>query len=113
MNYSMIIFILGHLLRYESIFMLLPTVTGFIYGEHEAVAFLCVSLVTFLIGTILSCKGVKTKQLFTRDGSVAVALGWIVLSIFGALPFTLSGDIPFYVDALFETISGFTTSSNS
>ena len=113
MNYSMIIFILGHLLRYESIFMLLPTVTGFIYGEHEAVAFLCVSLVTFLIGTILSCKGVKTKQLFTRDGSVAVALGWIVLSIFGALPFTLSGDIPFYVDALFETISGFTTTGAS
>ena len=113
MNYSMIIFILGHLLRYEAIFMLLPTITGFIYGEHEAVAFLCVAMVTFLIGTVLSCKSTDTKQLHPKDGSITVAFGWIVLSIFGALPFTLSGDIPFYVDALFETISGFTTTGAS
>ncbi|MBR4139059.1 MAG: TrkH family potassium uptake protein, partial [Lachnospiraceae bacterium] len=113
MNYSMIIFILGHLLRYEAVFLLLPTVTGFIYGEHEAVAYLCVAMVVFLLGTILSCKSVKNKQLFTKDGSVTVALGWIVLSVFGALPLTLSGDIPFYVDALFETISGFTTTGAS
>ena len=113
MNYSMIIFILGHLLRYEAVFLLLPTITGFIYGEHEAVAYLCVAMVVFLLGTVLSCKSVKNKQLFTKDGSVTVALGWIVLTIFGALPFTLSGDIPFYVDALFETISGFTTTGAS
>lgn len=113
MNYSMIIFILGHLLRYESLFLLLPTVTGFIYGETEAVAYLCVAMVVFLVGTILSCKSTENKQLFTKDGSVTVALGWIVLSIFGALPFTLCGDIPFYVDALFETISGFTTTGAS
>ena len=113
MNYSMIIFILGHLLRYEAIFMLLPTATGFIYVEKESVAFLCVALVAFLLGTILSSKTVKNKQLFTKDGSITVALGWIVLTIFGALPFTLSGDIPFYVDALFETISGFTTTGAS
>ena len=113
MNYSMIIFILGHLLRYEAIFMILPTVTGFIYGEKEAYAFLGVALLTFFIGTVLTCKHPKTKQLYTRDGSVTVALGWIVLSIFGALPFTFCGDIPFYVDALFETISGFTTTGAS
>ena len=113
MNYSMIIFILGHLLRYEAVFLLLPAITGFIYGEHEAVAYLCVAMLVFLLGTILSCKNVKNKQLFTKDGSVTVALGWIVLTIFGALPFTLSGDIPFYVDALFETISGFTTTGAS
>ena len=113
MNYSMIIFILGHLLRYEAIFMVLPTITGFIYGEHEAIAFLCVAMVIFLVGTILSCKKIDTKQLHTKDGSITVALGWIVLSIFGALPFTISGDIPFYVDALFETISGFTTTGAS
>ena len=82
MNYSMIIFILGHLLRYEAIFMLLPTLTGFIYGEQESVAFLCVSLVTFLLGTVLSCKTVKNKQLFTKDGSITVAFGWIILTIF-------------------------------
>jgi trk system potassium uptake protein TrkH len=93
--------------------MLLPTITGFIYGEHEAVAFLWVAMVTFLIGTVLSCKSTDTKQLHPKDGSITVAFGWIVLSIFGALPFTLSGDIPFYVDALFETISGFTTTGAS
>lgn len=113
MNYSMIIFILGHLLRYEALFLLLPTVTGFIYGEEETVAFLGIAFLAFVIGTILSLKIPKSKQLYPRDGSVTVALGWIVLSIFGALPFTICGDIPFYVDALFETISGFTTTGAS
>lgn len=113
MNYSMISYILGHLLRYEGIFMALPTITGFIYGEKAAYVFLGVGLFTFLLGTFLTRKPPKTRQLFTRDGSVTVALGWIVLSIFGALPFTLCGDIPFYVDALFETISGFTTTGAS
>ena len=113
MNYSMIFFILGHLLRYETLFMMLPIATGLIYGEKEAVAYICVALLTFIIGTILTIKQPQKKQLFTRDGSVTVALGWIVLSIFGALPFTLCGDIPFYVDALFETISGFTTTGAS
>lgn len=113
MNYSMIIFILGHLLRYEGLFLVLPTVTGFIYGEQEAYSFLGVALFSFVLGTILTLKQPKTKHLFTRDGSVTVALGWIVLSLFGALPFTFCGDIPFYVDALFETISGFTTTGAS
>lgn len=113
MNYAMILFILGHLLRYEAIFMLLPAATGLIYGERQAVAYLCVALLIFLLGSVLTCRNVKSKQLYTRDGSVTVALGWIVLSIFGALPFTVGGDIPFYVDALFETISGFTTTGAS
>lgn len=113
MNYSMIIFILGHLLRYEAVFMMLPIITGFVYGEKEMYAFIGVALLAFLIGTLMTIKQPKSKQLYTRDGSVTVALGWIVLSIFGALPFTLSGDIPFYVDALFETISGFTTTGAS
>ena len=113
MNYSMIIYILGHLLRYEALFMILPTVTGFLYGEPQAYAFLGVALITFLIGTMLSIKHPGTRQLFTKDGAITVAFGWIILSIFGALPFTFGGDIPFYVDALFETISGFTTTGAS
>ena len=113
MNYPMIIYILGHLLRYEAAFMVLPTVTGFIYGEKQAYAFLGVGILSFFIGTILTLKQPKIRQLYTRDGSVTVALGWIVLSIFGALPFTICRDIPFYIDALFETISGFTTTGAS
>lgn len=113
MNYSMIIFILGHLLKYEGLLMLLPIITGLIYGEKEVYAFIGVAVFSYLIGKLISLKEPKNKQLYTRDGSVTVALGWVVLSLFGALPFTLNGDIPFYVDALFETISGFTTTGAS
>lgn len=113
MNYGMILYIIGHLLRFEAIFMLLPTVTGFLYKEKQTYAFLGVALITFLIGFIITRFKPKDKQLFPKDGSVTVALGWIVLSLFGALPFTLGGDIPFYIDALFETISGFTTTGAS
>lgn len=113
MNYGMILYIIGHLLRFEAIFMLLPTVTGFLYKEKQTYAFLGVALITFLIGLIITRFKPKDKQLFPKDGSVTVALGWIVLSLFGALPFTLGGDIPFYIDALFETISGFTTTGAS
>ena len=62
MNYSMIIFILGHLLRYEALFLLLPTVTGFIYGEEETVAFLGIAFLAFVIGTILSLKIPKSNS---------------------------------------------------
>ena len=58
-------------------------------------------------------KKVKHPQIFNREGFVAVALSWIVLSIFGAIPFVITGEIPSYVDALFETISGFTTTGAS
>ena len=113
MNKEMIRYILGHLLRFEALFLLLPTITGFIYKEQQAYSFLAIMIVTFVLGTLLTLKQPESKSLYTRDGSVIVALGWIVLSIFGALPFTLSGNIPFYIDALFETISGFTTTGAS
>ncbi len=113
MNYAMIIYILGHLLRYEAIFMILPVVTGLIYVEKETYAFLGVAILTFLIGTVMTHRKPKSTKFYTRDGSVTVALGWIVLSIFGALPFVCCGDIPSYIDALFETISGFTTTGAS
>ena len=113
MNYSMIIYILGHLLRYEALFMILPIVTGWIYQEKESYAFVGVALLAYLIGTIMTRRRPKSAKFYTRDGSVTVALGWIVLSIFGALPFVCCGDIPSYIDALFETISGFTTTGAS
>lgn len=113
MNYEMITYILGQLLRFESLFLLLPSIAGLIYRETEGYAFFAVAVLTFVIGTVMTLRQPKSKHLYTRDGSVTVALGWIVLSIFGALPFVLCGDIPFYVDALFETISGFTTTGSS
>ncbi len=113
MNYSMIVYILGHLLRYEALFMILPIITGWIYHEKETYAFIAIALLAFLIGTVMTRIRPKSTKFYTRDGSVTVALGWIVLSIFGALPFVCCGDIPSYIDALFETISGFTTTGAS
>ena len=113
MNKSMIRYILGYLLRIEALFLILPTVTGFIYGEKEALAFLGTSVLTLLLGLLLTIKKPENKRMYTKDGAVTVSLGWIVLTAFGALPLTLNGDIPFYIDALFETISGFTTTGAS
>ena len=113
MNYAMIIYILGHLLRFEAIFLVLPTITGFIYKEDDAAIYLFLSVTTYLLGSIMTCRQPRDKQLHTKEGFATVAFGWIVLSMFGALPFVLTGDIPSYVDALFETISGFTTTGAS
>ena len=113
MNYFMIIYILGHLLRFEAIFLFLPMITGVIYDEIDASIYMLLAFVAFVIGTVLTLKPPKNRQLFTKEGFVTVALGWIVLSMYGALPFVLTGDIPSYIDALFETISGFTTTGAS
>ena len=113
MNYFMIIYILGHLLRFEAIFLFLPMITGFIYDEIDASIYMLLAFAAFVVGTVLTLKPPKNRQLFTKEGFVTVALGWIVLSMYGALPFVLTGDIPSYIDALFETISGFTTTGAS
>lgn len=113
MNYSIIFFILGCVLKFESAFLLLPAVCGLIYREGTASSFLVVSGLCLALGTWLTAKKPKSRTLYTREGFVTVSLSWIVMSIFGALPFVLTGDIPFYPDALFETISGFTTTGAS
>lgn len=113
MNYAMISYILGQLLRFEAIFLVLPTVVGFLYKEDDTYIYLGLSLAIYLLGTLLTWKPPTNRQLHTKDGFITVALGWIVLSIFGALPFVFTGDIPSYIDSLFETISGFTTTGAS
>lgn len=113
MNYSIILYILGCVLKFESAFLLLPALVGLIYWETEAFSYLFTSALCFIIGFFLSRKKPKSKNLFIKEGFVTVAASWIVMSIFGAIPFVLTGDIPNYVDALFETISGFTTTGSS
>ncbi len=113
MNYSVILYILGCVLKFESVFLLFPALTGFIYQEQAAFVYIFVSAICFIIGTVLSHKKPANKNLFIKEGFVSVAASWVVMSLFGALPFVLTGDIPNYVDALFETISGFTTTGSS
>ena len=113
MNYSIILYILGCVLKFEGAFLLVPVIVGVIYREKAIFSYLFVAAICFLIGKLLSHKKPASKNLFIKEGFVTVAASWVTLSIFGALPFVLSGDIPSYVDALFETISGFTTTGSS
>lgn len=113
MNYSMVLYILGYMLKFESAFLMLPVVVGLIYNENASLSYLGVAALCLISGLLLTRKRPTSSNLYTREGFVTVALSWMVMSIFGAMPFVLAGEIPSYVDALFETISGFTTTGAS
>ena len=113
MNYSMISYILGWIFNFEAAFMLLPGITAIIYREKNGLAFLITMLICLAIGIPLTRKKRTNKVFHAREGAVTVALSWLVLSIAGALPFIISGSIPHPVDAIFETVSGFTTTGAS
>ena len=109
MNYSIIKRTLGFLLIFEAVFLALPLVTAAIYWETAFFAFLISIAICLAVGWLCTRKKPKNQTIYNKEGFVIVALSWVVLSLFGALPFYLSGAIPSYVDALFETVSGFTT----
>ena len=113
MNYSAIRKILGNVLEFEALFLLLPCIVALIYREHQGIWYLACAAVCLVIGRIMASLPARRDVFYAREGFVAVALSWIVLSIFGAAPFVLCGDIPSFTDALFETISGFTTTGSS
>ena len=113
MNYGMILYILGWILNFEAAFLTLPCLVAVLYQEQDGFSFLGVAVLCLIIGFIFSHKKPANTSLYAREGFVIVSAGWIVMSAFGALPFVLNGDIPSYVDALFETISGFTTTGAS
>ena len=108
----MIGYLLGRILLTEAALLLLPLVTALIYRESPW-PFLLTILLLLAAGAALSFKKPKRTHLFARDGIVIVALTWIAMSAFGALPFVFSGDIPHYIDAFFETVSGFTTTGST
>jgi trk system potassium uptake protein TrkH len=113
MNKSIILHIIGWILTIEALFMALPCIVAIIYQERSGYSFLITLLACLVIGIPLIIKKPKNHIFFAKEGFISVALGWIVLSIVGALPFYISGEIPSYVDALFEVISGFTTTGSS
>lgn len=114
MNFSVVRFIIGWILKFEAAFLLCPGVVGLIYQEYnEAIAYAVTALLCLIVGHLCSCKKPDSKEIYTREGFVSVALSWLIMSIFGAIPFMLTGEIPHFVDALFETISGFTTTGAS
>lgn len=113
MNFSMIRYVLGTVLKIEAAFMLLPCITALIYKESEGYVYLGVAVVCFLIGFLMSLRKPGNTVFYLKEGCVATSLSWILLSIFGALPFVFTGEFPSFTDALFETVSGFTTTGAS
>ena len=112
MNYRMIAFILGRVLLILAALMLLPFATALIYGE-SVLPFAVTILVTALCGGAMLLLRPRTREIYAREGFVCVGLSWLSMSLLGALPFVISGDIPRFVDAFFETVSGFTTTGAS
>ena len=113
MNKSIILHIIGWILTIEALFMVLPCIVAIIYQEQSGYSFLITMLVSLVIGIPLVVIKPKSHLYFAKEGFISVALGWIILSIVGAFPFYLSKEIPSFIDALFEVISGFTTTGSS
>ncbi len=110
MNYRMIVYIMGQIFKVVGLFMLLPVLVGFIYGEdHVILSFGIPILMLMVIGIITTIKKPKNNSIFSMEGFVSVAASWMGVSLIGALPFVISGEISDYPSALFETVSGFTT----
>lgn len=112
MNYRMVLFVLGRILGVEAVLMLLPLFTAVIYREN-LLPFIIPIAMLIAIALLLSIKPPREKVMHAKDGFVCVGLSWIVMSIFGAIPFVMSGEISSYIDAFFETVSGFTTTGAS
>lgn len=114
MNKRSIIYILGWVLIVESVAMQIGTVTSLIYGEKEAIYFVATGVVCAILGVLaVKVKKPKNMVLYQKAGFAATALSWILLSLAGCMPFWLSGEIPHFIDAFYETVSGFTTTGST
>ena len=110
MNYRMTLYIMGQIMMAEGAFMLLPIIVGLIYHEpHVWLSFGVPFLIQMTAALLMTIKKPKNNAVFSREGFVSVAAAWIVIAALGALPCVISGEIPKYEDAFFETVSGFTT----
>ena len=113
MKTSMIRYIFGTVLKILSLLMLLPCLVALWYKEMSGIYFLFASLLSLGCGFLLAPKRPADTVFYLKDGCIATAGSWILMSLFGCLPFLFSGEIPSFTDALFETISGFTTTGAS
>lgn len=109
----MVLHILSRILIVEAILMLPSVIVGLIYWERATTAFIAPIVILAVLGLALGIKKPKNREIYARDGFFVVACAWVLMSLFGALPFYLSGYFKSYIDALFEVISGFTTTGSS
>lgn len=113
MNTKIVRYILCRMLGVEAALLLVPVLVAVIYQEKCGIVFLIPIVILCLLFWVVGRKRPEHGQIYGKEGMVIVALAWILWSLFGAMPFTLSGYIPSYVDAFFETVSGFTTTGSS
>lgn len=113
MNYSIIRYILCRVLEFEGVFLALPCIVALIYGEKEGYMYLATMICCFLLGFIGKQFKPKSTVFYAKEGFVTVSLSWVLLSLVGAIPFVLTGEIPSYIDAVYEMSSGLTTTGAS
>ncbi len=113
MNYSFIRYVLGWLLIIVGILMFLPIIVAFVYDENVILAFVISMILAVCIGFFMRMKQPENRNMKAKEGLIIVALGWIFISVFASFPFMLSGSIEKPIDALFETVSGLTTTGAS
>ena len=113
MNTSIIRYFLGRVMVIIGALMLLPICIALIYRENEGIPFAVVALSCAAIGELAGPRKVKDNTFTIKEGSIVTGLSWILLSVIGCIPFVLTGEIPNFIDALFETVSGFTTTGAS
>ena len=113
MNSSIIRYILGNVMRMEACFLLLPCIVSLVYGEGVGLYYLGTAIVCLVFGVVMAWKKPKNYVFYLKEGCIATSLSWIVMSLVGCMPFWISGEIPSFTDAMFETVSGFTTTGAS
>ncbi len=113
MNYKMVSKTVGRLLQAEALLLLLPMAVSIYFKENLLYVYGIVIALVLLAGSLLTLPKPKKRTIYAREGFAIVSLSWILMSFFGALPFVFSGAIPSFVDAFFETVSGFTTTGAS
>lgn len=113
MNYPVIGRVLSWILCTEGALLLLPSLISLIYREDQGMIYFALALLALAIGYVTSRRKIRNRAIYQREGFVSVGLSWVLLSLYGAIPFVLTGEIPSYVDAVFEIVSGFTTTGSS
>ena len=113
MNYAMIFYVLGWILNFNALFLILPLITAFIYREDAWISFVVSMILSLAAGLLIVRRKPKKTALYAKEGFIIVAVSWIVLSIFWSIPYMLTGSIPSFIDALFESVSGLTTTGAS
>ncbi|MGL5694478.1 MAG: TrkH family potassium uptake protein [Peptostreptococcaceae bacterium] len=113
MNLRVVLKNTGKIVLFESLFLFIPLIVSVIYKENTYEYFIKSILISIFIGVILTLVPSKEQKIYTREGFIIVSLSWILISVLGALPFYISGEIPSFVDAVFETVSGFTTTGST